>query len=166
MNRLYLQQANSSNCVRAYNIVQDKPAITLKAVANYASGTASQINILASDIVGGIISMTGAATLTFATGSQLLQKMLPSSLSYDSVNNTITGASGFGITPNLQSLSTGATISCKFLNAGGGTISYAAGDSSYDISGIAPTTQATLTNRNLDFVLSQVNPSVVFKVIG
>lgn len=166
MNRLYLQQQNSSNCIRAYNVVQDSPPIQLKNIANYSSGTTSPIFLLGSDLVKGVINLTGAFTVSFATGSQLLNSVLPASLSYNSSSNQITGSSSFGIQPNIQSLSTGATFSCRFVNAGAGTVTYAANDASFDISAVQPATQATLTNRNLDFFLSQVNPSVVWKVIG
>jgi hypothetical protein len=158
-NRFYLQQPNSSNCLRAFNIVQDSLPITIKNITTYSSST----NILGSDIVKGIISLTGSIATPFATGSQLLSAMLPSSLVL--ANGMITGSSNFGIQPNLQSLSTGASISCKFLNAGAGTITYSAADSSFDVSGVQPITQATLTNRNLDFILTSINP-VQFKVIG
>ena len=158
-NRFYLQAPNSSNCLRAYNIVQDSLPITVKSIASYSTAT----NILGTDIVKGIISLTGSIATPFATGSQLLQAMLPSSLTL--ANGMITGSSNFGIQPNLQSLSTGASISCRFVNAGGGTITYSAADSSFDVSGVQPITQGTLTNRSFDFVLTSINP-VIFKVIG
>ena len=164
-NRFYYQQANASNPLRAYQICQDSIPCIVKSqtiIPSSATLTAAQLG-------GGLISTTGASaiTLTFATGSQLLQEFLPSNLLY--TGSAIVGNPLFGISPaSSQSLPLGAEFGpVEVVNAGSssGAITYSAGDSSFDISLLQPATQAINTSKKLSFLLSSVNP-VIWKVIG
>ena len=155
-NRYYFQQANASNPLRSYQITQDSLPCIIKAtsVPSYSASA----NLKAVDLAGGIIFATGSPTLTFATGSQLLAELLPSNLLY--TGTSIVGNPIFGISPSSsQSLPLGATWGpCEVVNGVGSSLTFAAGDSSFDISLLQPATMAAATTRGLNFRLNSISP--------